>query len=86
MSWQQKWNRIDAYYWERECHRYTIDVFPVAGSVTGERFTAWRRATKKDQMATHLGCRDTFREAVALASADLRRNRRHIPRERRVAA
>lgn len=69
-----KWHRIDAYHFERECHRYTVSVSAAPWSPTGQRFHAWRRATHRDQMAVHLGYFDQKKSAVAACAADLRAN------------
>lgn len=62
-----KWKRKAPYLFARECGRYTVDVFPVPGSATGERFTAWRL-----DPPTHLGCYDTKREAFAACARDIK--------------
>jgi hypothetical protein len=68
-----KWRRKDAYYWERDCGRYTVDVAPIPGSRTGYRYSAWRRSTEPKQMAENLGCFDELREAFAACVDDLKR-------------
>jgi len=68
-----KWERINPHFWRRECLRYTIDVVSVPGSATGQRFTAWRIASAASDPPHNLGCRDSFRDAAALAAADIRK-------------
>lgn len=67
-----KWRQVDAYHWERECQRYTVDVVRVCGA---ERWTAWRRTEKRDGMPTNLGCFDSREAAIGACSADLAKQR-----------
>lgn len=67
-----KWKQIDAYYWERECKRYTVDMVASATSVTGQRCTAWRRGANSKEIATNLGCFDRLNDAFQACADDLR--------------
>lgn len=62
---------MDAYYWQRECGRYTVDVAPILGSKTGYRYCAWRRSTERGGMAESLGCFDELHEAFKACADDL---------------
>jgi hypothetical protein len=55
-------------YWERVCERYRIDCYPIPGSETGERFTAWYIGSNVEL----LGCYDTSKQAVARCAAHYR--------------
>jgi hypothetical protein len=63
---------MDAHYWQRECGRYTVDVAPIPGSLSGYRYCAWRRSSQRDGMAENLGCFDQQREAFGACTDDLR--------------
>lgn len=63
---------MDAHYWQRDCGRYTVDVAPIPGSLTGYRYMAWRRSSERGGMPDSLGCFDELRDAIDACINDLR--------------
>jgi len=49
-------------------------IASMPGSITGSRYTAWRRTAAKSEMAMNLGCRDTFQAATTLVTGDIRKH------------